>query len=75
VLALWRRELGVKPEINEGIRVRAGDNEDGTPVSAIAAARTAARDEFFASERQAPAPAVTGRNADLNFVNEHQEIW
>jgi hypothetical protein len=54
--------------------VRAGEDKDRSAVAAVAAARTAARDELLAAEREAPAPAVPRRYMDVDFVNEHRNL-
>jgi hypothetical protein len=39
-------------------------------VTAVAAARAAARHEFLAAECETPAPAVTRFDVDVDFVDE-----
>jgi len=60
--------------VDEGIGVRAGDDENGAAVAAVAATRTAARHTKFATECQAPAPTCASRDVNDYFVNEHR-IW
>jgi hypothetical protein len=43
-------------------------------VTAVAAAGAAARDKFFAPERQTTVAAVSGFNGNRYFVYEHWEI-
>ena len=64
-------EFRMEPIVDEGVGVRTDDDVDGPAVAAIAAARPAARDALFAPEREAPAPAVAGRDVNVDFVNEH----
>ena len=65
-------ELGMEAEIDEGVGVGAGDDEDRSPVSAVATARTAARNELLAAKRQATVAAVAGDDVNVDFVDEHQ---
>ena len=44
-------------------------------MAAVAAARSAARDELLAAEAEAAAAAVAGCHLDVDFVDEHQEAW
>ena len=77
MLAALGVELGMEAEVDQGVDVRAGDDEDRAAVAAVAAARAAARDELLAAERQAAAPAVAGFDVDVDFVDEHEwmVIW
>ena len=72
VLTALADELGMKPEIDERIRVRAGDDEHRAALSAVAAAWASPRDELFAAERQTSVAPVAGDDVDFNFVDEHQ---
>ena len=72
VLAARRLELGVEAVVDERVGMRACDDVDGAAVSAVAAARAAARHTQFAPEREAAASAGTGRHVDIDFVNEHE---
>ena len=54
--------------------MRAGDDVDRAAVAAVAAARAAARHELLAAERQAAASAVSGRDVDVDFVDEHRNL-
>ena len=51
--------------------VLAGDHNHVAAAAAVAAAGSAARDEFLAPERQATVAAVAGFNQDGDFVYEH----
>src|SRR5581483_7779417 len=70
VLAAFSGELGVEPEIDERVDVRAGDDVDRSAVTAVAAAGAAARDELFAAEREAAASAVPCFDVNVDFVYE-----
>src|SRR5262249_40518082 len=52
--------------------VRIGFKIDAPSVAAIAAARAAARDIFFAAERNATVAAVAGFHKNFRFVYEHR---
>ena len=71
MLAALGVELRVEAVVDEGVGVRAGDDEDRAAVAAVAAARAAARDELLAAERQAAVSAVAGYDVNVDFVNEH----
>ena len=60
----------MEAEVDEGVDVRAGDRVDRAAVTAIAAARSAARDELLAAKREAAAPAMTGFDVNVDFVDE-----
>ena len=74
MIAALGRQLGMKPIVDERVGVRARDDEDRTAMPAIAAARTTARDEFLAAERQTSPSAPASRDMYVDFVNEHR-IW
>ena len=73
VRAAARLELLLKSEIEERIEVRVRDEIDISTGSAVAATGAAARNELFAAERHRAAPAVAGRDVNVDFVNEH--VW
>jgi len=52
----------------------AGEDQGLFVLPAIAAARTTARDEFLAAERQTSPSAPASRDMYVDFVNEHR-IW
>ena len=58
VLAALGVEQRMEPEVDEGVDVRAGDDIHRPAVTAVAAARAAARDELLAAERETTASAV-----------------
>src|SRR5262249_26623462 len=71
VLAALRGKLGMKPEVDQSIDVRAGDDVHRSAMAAVAAAWAAAGDELLAAERKTPTSAVSGFDVDVDFVNEH----
>jgi hypothetical protein len=75
VIAASGRKLGVEAVVDEGVGVRAGDDEDRTAVAAVAAARAPARNELLAAERQTSASATASRDMNVDFVNEHRGNW
>ncbi len=75
VTAALGRKFRMKAEVDEGVQVRAGDDVDRAAVSAVASAGTAARDIFLSPEGQTAAAAVSCRDVDVYFVDEHLIIW
>src|SRR5439155_4220558 len=71
VLTAIGSELRMKSVVDEGVGVRAGDDEDRSARSAVAAAGAAARDEFLAAKRQATVSAVARDDANVDFVDEY----
>ena len=71
VLAAIGFELGMEAEIDEGVEVGAGHHVDRAAMPAIPAVGSAAGDELLAPEAQSAASAVTRRDLDVDFVNEH----
>ena len=67
-------ELGMEAVVDEGVGVRARDDVDRTAGAAVSAARTAARHELLAPERQAAAAAAAGFDVDVDFVYKHREV-
>ena len=63
-------ERFLETEVEEGIEVRVGNQEDGPSGSAVAAVRSAARDELLPAEADHALPAVTGFNVNFCFVYE-----
>jgi hypothetical protein len=74
VLSAFCVELGMESVVDQGIGVRAGDDEDRAAVATVAAAGTAARHTQFTAERQASPPTCASRHMNVYFVNEHR-IW
>ena len=72
VLAAAGLELGVKPEIDEGVLPAGGHDGDRPAVAAIAAVGTAAWDELLAAKTETAAPAVAGGHMDVHLIDEHQ---
>jgi hypothetical protein len=79
VFAALGGEQRMEAEVDEGIDVRAGDRVHRAAVTAVAAAWSAARDELLAAKREATAPAMTGFDVNVYFVNKHEvgdlAIW
>ena len=65
----------MEPVVDEGVGVRAGDDEHRAAVPAVAAAGAAARNELLAAERQTSPSATAGRDVNVDFVNEHRGNW
>jgi hypothetical protein len=63
--------LGVKPELQERVFVLIGDESYVTPAPAIAAARPATGNIFFAPEGKAAIAAVTGLNKNADLIDKH----
>jgi hypothetical protein len=70
VFSAFGREFGVKPVVDERVRVGAGNDVHRTAVAAVAAARSPARDPLFAAERETSAASVAGRDVNVDFVDE-----
>ena len=70
VFSTFGREFGVKAVVDERVRVRAGDDVHRAAVTAVAAARSPARDSLFAAERETSAASVAGRDVNVDFVDE-----
>ena len=67
VVAALGGELRMEPIVDEGVGVRAGDDVDRAAVTAVAAARAAARHELLAPEREASAASVAGRDVNVDL--------
>ena len=72
VAAARRGKLGREAEVNEGVAVGIGDQIDRAALAAVAAIRPAARDELLAAEAERAAAAVSGRDVNVDFVDEHE---
>ena len=70
VAAAFGAEHVIESEFQKGVFVDIGDEVDVSAVAAIAAAWTAARDEFFTAEGYAAVSAVACFNCDFGFVYE-----
>ena len=57
-------------ETHEIVGVNVGLEDDAASVAAIAAVRTATRDEFLTAEATATIPAITGLRVDANVIDE-----
>ena len=56
--------------VEERVEVGVGDEVDRAAVAAVAAVRAAARHELLAAEAHGAAPAVAGRDVDVDFVDK-----
>ncbi len=70
VLAAPCVQLGMEPVVDERVDMWTGDDVDRAAVTAVAAARPAARHEFLAAECEAAATAGPGFDVDVDFVDE-----
>src|SRR5437764_616875 len=68
-------KLRMESVVDEGVDLRAGDDEDRSAVSAVAAAGPAARDALLAPEREASAPAISGFDVNVDFVYKQSLCW
>jgi hypothetical protein len=62
--------FGVEAEMQERVVMLACDQDHITTVAAIAAARTATRDEFLPAEREATITSVAGFHGYDYFINK-----
>ena len=58
-------------EIEQGVLVRIGDEDDAAAVAAVAAVGAALGDVFLAAEGDASVPAVAGFHLNDGFIDEH----
>jgi hypothetical protein len=63
--------FGVETEVQQRIVMLAGDQDHIAALASVAAAGPAARDKFFAPEREAAVAAVAGFDGDYNLINKH----
>jgi hypothetical protein len=68
VASALRFVFGIEAEVKKRVVVLAGGHDDVAAAPAVAAARTAARDEFLAPERKTPVAAVAGFDQNPDFV-------
>jgi hypothetical protein len=64
-------EFAVVAVAQQRVVVGIGFEVDAAAVAAIAAGRSAARNVFFAAERDAAVAAVAGLYEDFGLINEH----
>ena len=64
-------EFGVKAEVDEGVLGGRRDDVHGPAVAAVTAVGTTARDELLTAETEAAVAAVSGRDLDVDVVDEH----
>ena len=63
--------FGIEAEMQQRVVVLAGDQDHVAAVAAVAAAGTAAGNEFLAPERKTAVAAVAGFDGDYDFVDKH----
>jgi hypothetical protein len=63
--------FGIETEVKQRVVVLAGDQSHVAAVASIAAAGSAARNEFFAPKREAAVTAVAGFDRNYDFVDKH----
>src|SRR5215470_1104713 len=63
--------FGIEAEMNQRIVALAGFHDDVAAAAAVAAGRSAARNELLATEGHAAVPAIAGFDANYGLVNEH----
>ena len=69
----FRFVLGIEAQVQEGVVVLAGHQDNVPAAASIAAVRPAFRDELLAAKRQAAIAAVSGNDVNLDFVYEHKK--
>src|SRR6185295_17157217 len=57
--------------VEQRVQIGIGEQENRAARTAVAAARSAARNELLAPERHGTPAAVAGRDVDIDFVYEH----
>jgi hypothetical protein len=62
--------FGVKTELQEGVLVLAGNQENVAAAASIAAARPATRDVFLATKGQATIAPIPGLDQDAGLIDE-----
>jgi len=60
--------------IDQGVDVAVGYGVDAAATTAVAAIRSAERDELFAAERGGPVATLAGDHFDFCFVDEFHEV-
>src|SRR5579859_4131031 len=71
VASALRFVLGIETEMHQRVVALAGLHDDVATLAAVAARRSAARDELLAPEGHAAVSAVAGFDFDFGFVDEH----
>ena len=64
-------ERVIEAKFEKRIFVRVGNQIDASPVSTVAAARTALWNKLLPSERDAAVTTTAGLDCDVGFVDEH----
>ena len=71
----FRAELAIESEGDERVDVGTGNGVDGPALASVASVRAAARNELLAPEAHGAGTAVPGLYEDVDFVDEHQELF
>jgi hypothetical protein len=71
VAAAFGSVFGVEAEVEEGVVVFGGVEDDVAAATAVAAAGASAGDKFFAAEGETAVAAVAGLDFDDDFIDEH----
>ena len=66
--------IGIELEVDERVAMRIGDRVHGSAEAAVPAIGPAARNELLTAETERSAPAVSGLNVDVDFVDELHEL-
>ena len=56
------------------MQARIGRQDDAAALAAVSAVRAALGNALFTAEADAPVPAPTGMDEDLNLVDEHRDL-
>src|SRR5690606_22061861 len=70
VLPALGAEAALVAEVDQGGEVLVGDQPDAAAIAAVAAVRTAQRDELLAAEADASVAAIAGDHLDFSFVDQ-----
>ena len=71
VAAAFSSVLGIEAEMHERVMALAGFHHDVAALAAVAAGRSAARNELLPAERHAAVAAVAGFDSNFRFIDEH----
>ena len=70
MLAFWRAEDTRVAKIDQRVQIAVGGRPDAAAAPAVATARAAHRNEFFAAKRRDAVAAIAGEYLDACFVKE-----
>src|SRR5262249_21743735 len=65
--------LGIESEVDQGVVLFAGREDNVTPLAPIPAARVTSRHKLLPPEGHAAIPAVPRLDVNAGFVNEHEK--